>query len=307
MNPRARIARVSFTTADPDGTEAFYRSALGFERVASTACQGRHVAELVGVACDECRATVLRLGHEEISLLAFAQPGQPYPSRRASNDPWFQHIAVVVSDMAAAYARLSAHDGWSPITRHGPQQLPAASGGVTAFKFRDPEGHPLELLAFPKNTAPSVWRRSDALFLGIDHSAIAVADTARSLGFYERLGFSIRSQTLNRGLEQDNLDGLDGTTVEVTGLHLPEAPRPNLELLRYRAPTARVGPVTFAGNDVAATRLEVEVADLEAAIGDLRAADAAFVSAGGVSLGDGRTAALARDPDGHHVLFRTAA
>lgn len=301
-----RIARVSFTTADADGAETFYRSVFGFERVASYACKGRHVAELMGIACDEYRATVLQLGNEEISLLAFAPPGRPYPTRRASDDPWFQHIAIVVSDMAAAYARLLGHRGWSPISRHGPQRLPAASGGVTAFKFRDPEGHPLELLAFPKDTAPPGWRRSDALFLGIDHSAIAVADTARSLGFYQRVGFSIRSQTLNRGPEQDDLDGLGGATVDVTGLRLADAPRPNLELLRYRAP-ADASPLDVRSNDVAATRLEIEAADMAATIADLRAADAGFVSPGEASLDDGRTAALARDPDGHHILLRTTA
>lgn len=36
-------------------------------------------------------------------------------------------------------------------------RLPESSGGVTAFKFRDPDGHPLELLAFPDGKVPSRW------------------------------------------------------------------------------------------------------------------------------------------------------
>lgn len=304
MSTRARIARVSFTTADPERIAAFYCGALGFERVATYRRSGRPFSELMADGGD-VEAIVLRLGREEIALFAFAERGRPYPPERASNDPWFQHIAIVVSDMDAAYARLVAHDDWSPISHDGPQRLPADSGGVTAFKFRDPEGHPLELLAFPKDAAPLVWRRSDAVFLGIDHSAICVANTRRSLRFYERLlGFSIRIRTLNRGPEQDNLDGLGGAVVEVTGLHMAGAPRPNLELLRYRAPVG-APPLSLRSNDIATTRLEVEVPDPVALIADLRKMGTAFVSPGGAALDDGQMAALVRDPDGHHILFRT--
>ncbi|MGB8684208.1 MAG: hypothetical protein WCD12_15080, partial [Candidatus Binatus sp.] len=60
---------------------------------------------------------------------------------------------------------------------------------VTALKFRDPEGHPLELIAFPPDDTPAKWQRSStAECLGIDHSAISVAVTERSVKFYERLG-----------------------------------------------------------------------------------------------------------------------
>ena len=93
------------------------------------------------------RLLTLRLGEQEIELVGFHAVGRSFPPV-AGWSPLFQHFAIVVADMAAAYAQLRAQPGWSAISIGGPQVLPPASGNVTAFKFRDPEGHPLELLAF---------------------------------------------------------------------------------------------------------------------------------------------------------------
>ena len=46
--------------------------------------------------------------------------------------------------MDAAYARVRAA-GVQPISLNGPETLPERNGGVRAFKFRDPDDHPLEL------------------------------------------------------------------------------------------------------------------------------------------------------------------
>ena len=105
----------------------------------------------------------------------------------SASDLCFQHFAIVVADMALAYRRLCSVSGWTAISIDGPQRLPPSSGGVSAFKFRDPDGHPLELLAFPDGRWPAQWRaRSNGdLALGIDHSAISVSDSARSIAFYQ--------------------------------------------------------------------------------------------------------------------------
>ena len=57
---------------------------------------------------------------------------------------------------------------------------------------------------------PPAWRDGRGrLLLGIDHSAIAVSDTATSEAFYAGLGFARTGGSLNQGREQDRLDGLD--------------------------------------------------------------------------------------------------
>jgi catechol 2,3-dioxygenase-like lactoylglutathione lyase family enzyme len=285
MSPRPRILRVGLVTAAPEGLAAFYERGLGFARGA------------IG-ATDGARSLRLSLGAQEIELLAFAEPGRPYPPGIDGNDPRFQHLAVVVRDMRTAFARLSAESGWTPITRGEPQRLPERSGGVTAFKFRDPDGHPLELLEFPADRTPARWQapRTAAPCLGIDHSAISVAATRRSIAFYAALGFSVVGQSLNHGSEQERLDGLTGAVAEVTALANPAAPPPHLELLGYRAPPARPAPRP-GRNDIAATRLVIEIDDLPLARG--------LQGAAAERMGNGTL--LVQDPDGHALWLRTAA
>jgi hypothetical protein len=48
----------------------------------------------------------------------------------------------------------------------------------------------LELLSFAADRVPAQWDNHDPnlMFLGIDHSAIAVAETDRALQYYENIG-----------------------------------------------------------------------------------------------------------------------
>lgn len=271
-----RIAAFSLNTAALGPCVSFYRDALGFD------------AEQLGE-----RTARLRLGAQTVDLAEPAPPGAPYPPGSSSCDRWFQHFAIVVSDMEAAYARLAACQGWVPISRDGPQRLPAASGGVTAYKFRDPEGHPLELLAFPPGGVPPAWqgRQAAGPCLGLDHSAIVVADTAASIAFYARLGFSVTTRSLNRGPEQARLDGLPDPVVEVTALAPAGQATPHLELLCYCAPASgRAHPVAAA--DIAATCLVLEADD-----------PAALLAAATPANASGAAAQLA-DPDGHRLVLR---
>jgi len=126
-------------------------------------------------------------------------------------------------------------------------RLPPRNGGVAAFKFRDPDGHPLELVHFPPGQGRAVWRAAwhgggPGPFLGIDHSALPVSGTARSLRFYRRLGFRPAYRTWNRGPEQARLDGLPGARLRVTGLRLPGAAGMGLELLAYHPPGRPMPP-----------------------------------------------------------------
>ena len=54
-----------------------------------------------------------------------------------------------------------------------------SAGGIRAFYFRDPDRHVLEVIWFPAGKGAPRWQRHapTALFLGIDHTAIVVADT----------------------------------------------------------------------------------------------------------------------------------
>jgi catechol 2,3-dioxygenase-like lactoylglutathione lyase family enzyme len=244
--------------ADSSRLAAFY-GALGFA-VGTAAPIPAAEMDLLGVAGAGSRIA-MRLGASRVDLDSFERPGRPYPPEATACDLVFQHLALVTDDAAAAWRRAAAA-GASPISRERPVTLPPSAGGVTAVKFRDPEGHPLEFLRFPPGSASA---RTGAGILGIDHSAISVGDVAASRSFYERHGLGAGSATLNHGPTQVALDALDGAEVEVVPMNPARKP-PHLELLGYRDPKGRArGPM--AANDIAATRVLWQ-SDDDALIGD---------------------------------------
>ncbi len=290
--PAARIGPITLTVPDLAAAEDFYRDALGFMRAGSPIRWTSDRADLIGAPGAGVTALSLRLGAQGIDLLAFDSPGRSYPSGSTSSDLWFQHCAIVVGDMAAAFSRLAGFDA-PAITLGGPQVLPPNTGSVAAYKFRDPFGHPLELLHFPAGVGDPAWQAPDGpLFRGIDHTAIAVSDTARSVSFYQAaLDLDVTARSENAGPEQSRLDAVESARVDVVALS-PVRATPHLELLGYRTGLRRPRPEGETAADIAVTRTLVEV-------DDLRAVRAASVREG---TWDGRPAALISDPDGHVLL-----
>jgi catechol 2,3-dioxygenase-like lactoylglutathione lyase family enzyme len=236
-----RIVRISRVVSDIGVAASFYCERLEFRVTGQRRAEASVLAAL-GIS-GGAEEAVLVLGDEEIALVQFDTPGHGYPPDSHSNDLWFQHLAIVVSDMDAAYAKLCAKPGLTWISVGGPQVLPPANGSVRAFKFRDPDSHPLELIWFPKGQGRDVWdsRPGDGLFKGIDHSGISVADTERSRQFYQGLGFSLRESSLNEGEAQCALDDLRDACVSVTGLRPASPSGPGIELLQYRQPGRPAG------------------------------------------------------------------
>jgi catechol 2,3-dioxygenase-like lactoylglutathione lyase family enzyme len=232
-----RIRRISRVVSDLDRAERFYTDALGFRRLSRGPLEPAVLAAL-GMADANAEELVMRLGEEEIALVRFEQEGRPYPADSRSRDLWFQHLAIVVRNMDTAYANLSAHRGWQPISLGGPQRLPPSNGRERAFKFRDPDGHPLELIWFPPGKGRAIWHHRPAItpYLGIDHSAIVVSFTSRSLAFYRRLGLLPTERSWNHGQPQSALDGLMEARVRVIGLRPGSPEGLGMELLRYRPP-----------------------------------------------------------------------
>jgi catechol 2,3-dioxygenase-like lactoylglutathione lyase family enzyme len=208
--------------------------------------------------------TLLRLGEQRLELDTFTVPGRPYPTDTTAADLCFQHLALVTDDAAAAWRRVAVL-GATPISTHVPVMLPPTTGVTAAVKFRDPEGHPLELLQFPPDGPDGKERWAGKGLLGIDHSALSVSDAAVSRRFYECLGLAIGRPTLNEGPTQRDLDGLADVEVDVIPM-LPPQNTPHVELLGYRKPVGRPAR-RLAANDVAATRI-VWAADRDALLRD---------------------------------------
>ena len=147
----AAVRAVGMTVSDADRAADFFTTVLDFQKVSDVEVYGAPYEHLEGVFGLRMRVVGLRLGDEALNLTEYLTPqGRPIPLDTRGNDRWFQHVAIVVRDMEAAYRRLREHK-----VRHastGPQRLPdwnPNAGGIEAFYFRDPDGHFLELIHFP--------------------------------------------------------------------------------------------------------------------------------------------------------------
>ncbi len=301
-----RVSGFSLVVADLERALTFFQDA--FDAVTAPIAVGTpEEASLLGLAQVRIERSTVSIGSQSVDLLAFDPPGHAYPADGGSTDLWFQHFAIIVSDMAAAYARLQAAGRFSPISASGPVLLPPASGSVSAFKFRDGEGHPLELLSFPQGKAPPSWASKRGLFLGIDHSAIAVSDTQRSIAFFKQaFGLRLGQQTENEGKEQAEMDAVPDARVTVSGL-MPEYAPPHVELLGYKVGSRRPIDPGSTSADIAATCFTLETPDIAPVVAALTAMDARFISPGVVTMADRTLAIMVLDPDGHRFIVRQPA
>jgi len=303
--PLTGVAAVGMTVADMDRAVAFYSNVLSFKKISERYEDSADYQELENVPGAKARVVRMRLGNGFIDLTQYLTPkGKPIPPDSASNDLWFQHLAIVVSNMEKAYERLR-QNGVEAIS-DGPQRLPQwnlQAAGIEAFYFKDPDGHPLELLHFPPGKGDPEWHgKTDELFLGIDHTAIAASNTDKSLTFYRRLGFSERGHSLNYGIEQERLSGVAGARVRITSLRVSAGP--GIELLEYQSPqTGRPMPTDERANDLVHHQTVLVTSDLHSVTEAICAARVSFVSTGAVCDGQPtskfRHGVLIRDPDGH--------
>ena len=316
------IGPIGLTVGDLKQELAFYTNTLPFELISVSDESGADRDSLFGIENAHVRIATLRLGDECITLTEHVgNRSKPIPADSRSFDHWFQHIAIVVSDMDKAYSRLREFRVKHVST--APQTLPEwnkNAGGIKAFYFRDPEDHVLEIIWFPSGKGDPKWQRSrrtgeaeqsagdlasseesassrrrlQELFLGIDHTAIVVSDTERSLGFYrDFLGLRVAGESENYGIEQEHLNQVFGARLRITALRAPHGP--GIEFLEYIAPPGgRPLPMDATPRDLIFwnTRLVVDA---------LPTVTESLVSAGGrlVSSGHSPHGQLVRDPDGH--------
>jgi catechol 2,3-dioxygenase-like lactoylglutathione lyase family enzyme len=196
------------------------------------------------------------------------------------------------------------------------------AGGIKAFYFRDPEDHVLEIIWFPPGKGDPKWQRvngssrrkeahssdsskdqslptsaatSAPLFLGIDHTAIVVSDTDRSLDFYTNvLGLRVVGGAHNYGTEQEHLNQVFGARLRITALRAERGP--GIEFLEYiTPPDGRPLPNDAKANDLVFWRTHLVVDDLPKLSASLQPGGAQFVS----NRSENPQTQIVRDPDGH--------
>ena len=302
------VVSYGMTVEDMDRSVKFYTEVLTFRKQADFVLSGNEYAELFELQGARLRVVRLKLGQEVLNLMEFLEPkGRPIPQDFKSDDLMFQHIAIVVSDINAAYGRLLRHNvsGISVDPQKLPEWNPNAAG-IQAYYFRDPDGHPLEIIEYPPGKGDDRWHQlKGPLFLGIDHSAIAVKNTSQSLEFYEKtLGLKIVGQSLNYGIEQEKLSGVKEAKVRITSLKAEKGP--GIELLDYIFPiSGREMPRDTRANDLWHWQICLNAPELSQAyeaMHSLQALLSRVISVRNSHLTYSQSFLVA-DPSGHQLLI----
>ena len=137
------LHHTSRTVADLDRSLGFYRDLLGFVVVSDEELQGETLELVVGIPRAQLRVVELAAGDGPLlELIEYRQP-RGAPLSAGPPDVGAHHMALLVDDIDAAHARLSAA-GVRFTT--APQLIAAGifAGTRTTYCF-DPDGLPVEL------------------------------------------------------------------------------------------------------------------------------------------------------------------
>jgi catechol 2,3-dioxygenase-like lactoylglutathione lyase family enzyme len=315
-----RLLAIAQPCSDLDAQVAWYGEQLGFQVVARDHLEGPWIHRLFGCSAElRIARCVLSLGSEQLQLWQW-QAGstaqsvtplmQPVPADSRSNDRWFQHICMVTSNLNDCFSGLlQSH---ATLISTAVQTLPEwnqGAAGIQAVKFTDPLGHPLELLQFPADKGNPRWHTQSSLSslpMGIDHTAIGISDTPTSLRFYrDVLGMQLMGGSVNHGAEQDGLDGLEHTMVDISSLR-PQVGEMGIEFLNYQQPAGGRNRLDAQVTDLCDWKILLESSDLERQYAALKASEWADSCGALVDLDPSfcakRRGFFVRDPDQHAIV-----
>jgi catechol 2,3-dioxygenase-like lactoylglutathione lyase family enzyme len=305
-----KVESIGITVKDMNRSLKFYTEVLGFKKVSDNEYNGENWEKLQGVFGLNMRVVRLQLGDEFIELTDYLTTGgRSIPEDAKSNDLFFQHIAIVVSDMEKAYQHLRKYNveyvSTAPQTL--PKSIPAAEG-IRAFYFHDPDKHNLELIYFPKGKGSEKWQKKNGkIFLGIDHTAIGVSRTETSHDFYMNLlGIERKGDSWNKGMEQEHLNNVEGASLHITGYRASMGP--GIEFLQYITPgPGHPYPADSRSDDIWHWQTTLIVDDAGSLYNKLKTAGFRFVSKETVHHkmnGVHSKSFIVRDPDGHALLIK---
>jgi len=304
------VGPIRITVSEMDRSLEFYTKVLTFRKVSEVEVYGHEYENLQGVFGIRMKIATLQLGDEQIHLVDYLTAGgRSIPEDARSNDLFFQHIAIVVSDMDKAYSHLRKFNVEHVST--GPQTLPKsipAAEGIKAFYFHDPDDHNLELIFFPKGKGDPKWQtKNENIFIGIDHTAIGVSNTDNSLKLYrDILGLERKGDSWNKGTEQEHLNNVKGAHLHITGLRSSRGP--GMEFLEYLVPgPGQPYPSDTRADDIWFWQTILWTDNAEKMYDMLKKNNVAFISHELVHLPDQqlgfKKAFVIKDADGHALMI----
>jgi catechol 2,3-dioxygenase-like lactoylglutathione lyase family enzyme len=287
---------------------AFYRDGIGFEVQGepANADENPQLRAMFGLPDARLRWQIARApqaapaspaGGVEIVEISRAR-GRP--AERQMQDPGAVMLMVVMKDIDAPLARLK--ELGAPVVTTGGAPVPVGAGpqGVVAVVVKDPAGHFVELLEL--GALPPALANSDGNIIGV-RVRHTVENLERSLALYrDALGLRGGPQVPPYvgvpgvldllGLPHDMQYRFSILSVPTSGL--------GIELIEFKGAVRPAEPARIA--NPGSTRIQLRVADIDAAVAAVTSAGGTFVSTGGQPLdlpaGDGvLKVAIVRDPD----------
>jgi catechol 2,3-dioxygenase-like lactoylglutathione lyase family enzyme len=300
-----KVGAICITVKQLEPSLKFYTDVLQFKHTGTEDFYGENHEQLFAKFGIHYKIAHLQLGDEYVDLIDYlTSGGRSIPETQQSNDLAFQHIAIVVRDMDAAFKTLQKNN--VEFVSTVPQTIPLANkaaAGIKAFYFHDLDNHNLELIYFPRGKGKAKWQNNGKeIFLGIDHTAIGVSNTSNSLEYWvNNLSLEKKGESHNVGTEQAHLNFVKNAELQITGLAAAEGP--GVEFLQYVQPgPGDKYPADTQCDDLWNWVTKVQCTDIDTLFQKLVSIKTKMVS-DAVTIINGKKNFIARDTDGHAVWF----
>jgi catechol 2,3-dioxygenase-like lactoylglutathione lyase family enzyme len=278
---------------------AFYRDGIGFDVQGEPTSfdDNPPLRAMFGLPDAKLRQQIARAAPTQggVEIVEISGAGARLAERKIQ-DPGAVMLMVIVRDISATLARLKKLG--SPVVTTG--GAPVFVQGVLAVVVKDPAGHFVELVQL--GMAPPALEGSNANIIGV-RVRHTVENLERSLALYrDGLGLQGSSQVPPYFGEPTVLDLLGlphDVQYRFTMLTVPTSGL-GIELIEFQNAHRPSPPARLA--DPGSTRLQLRVADIDAAVATLTKAGGTFISTGGkpLDLPAGNATlkvGIVRDPD----------
>jgi catechol 2,3-dioxygenase-like lactoylglutathione lyase family enzyme len=287
--------------ADLERAVAFYRDGIGFDVQGepANADENPQLRAMFGLPDARLRWQIGRApptpGGVEIVEISGAG-GQPV--ERKIQDPGAAMLMVSVRDIDATLARLKQLG--APVVTRGGAPVLVSGGPLRAVVVLDPAGHFVELLQTARPRPAAAGSNANIVGVRVRHT---VENLRRSVDLYrDALGLQGGADVPQYAAEPSVLALLGlapSAQYRYTTLTVPTSGLP-IELIEFRGARRPAEPARIA--DPGSTRIQLRVADVDAAVAAFTRAGGMVVSAGGrpLDLPVGNATlevAIVRDPD----------
>jgi catechol 2,3-dioxygenase-like lactoylglutathione lyase family enzyme len=291
--------------ANLDDAVAFYRDGVGFEvqGEATNADANPQLRAMFGLPDARLRQKIGRVpgipGGVEIVEISGAGGRQV---ERRMQDPGTVMLIVSVRDIEAPLARLKQMG--APVVTTGGAPVMLSGGQLLAVVVKDPAGHFVELLQ--PSRPPATASASNILAVTVRHTVANLEDAVKL--YHGALGLQGSDELPTYVAEPTVLDLLGlrhGMQYRYTRLNVPTSGL-GIELMEFKNGRRSRERANVA--DPGSTRMQLRVADIDAAGAALTSAGGTFVSTGGgpLDLPAGATTlrvGMVRDPDDLFVVL----